>query len=123
MLLVSFKNVLVSASTLSWSIVSSLLWSIVSFTDTLLYQRRKLNPYHIINLGDRWWVERSFYVMQYLRRHVLKSILYISVLSCTIVLQDQKIVLFRNWVPKTAASQKGLETCSRLSTCCQIPYL
>ena len=35
---------------LSWSkLVSSLLWTIVSFTDTLWYQRRKLNPYHKIN--------------------------------------------------------------------------
>ena len=48
----------------------------------------------------------------------LQTCLVRPVLSCAVICRT-KISRFGNLVPKNAMTQKGLETCSLLSTCCQ----
>ena len=46
----------------------------------------------------------------------------LAVLSCAVICRT-KVSPFGNLVPRNATTQKGLETCSLLSTCCQkSPY-
>ena len=52
----------------NWSIVSSLLWSKVSVTDTLLYQRRKLNSFHNTSF------DKTFLMVQRLILHILPTL-------------------------------------------------
>ena len=49
-------------------------------------------------------------------RSFLRGVLSFAIVSWT------KVSPFGNLVPEIASAQKGLETCSLLSTCCQIPY-
>ena len=68
---------------LSWSFVISLLWSIVSFTDTCLYQRRKLNPYNSYTIVDVYVIKN----MRLLKKISSKIISYLVMTKLILALK------------------------------------